>query len=181
MNGSVSTRNSGLGTQNVLLIGFGNPGRMDDGLGPAAAEAIEKQMLPGVTVDADYQLTVEDAAAVARHRIVVFADADVGGPEPFWVRRIGPAADAGSFSTHSVEPGAVLRLAKEMFDAEPEAYLMGIRGYVFNEFGEELSEGAKANLAEAVGYLERAIRERDFCEVRPDGGDLERRAGAPEE
>ena len=52
---------------------------------------------------------------------------------------------------------------------------------LINEFGEELSERARANLAEAVGYLERAIRERDFCEVRPDGGDWERRAGAPEE
>ena len=51
----------------ILLIGFGNPGRLDDGLGPALADAIEKLALPGVTVESNYQLTVEDAAEIAKH------------------------------------------------------------------------------------------------------------------
>ncbi|MFH1732530.1 MAG: hydrogenase maturation protease [Planctomycetota bacterium] len=164
-------------TADILLIGFGNPGRLDDGLGPALADAIEKLDLPGVSVEADYQLTVEDAADVARHDLVVFADADVAGPEPFWVRRITAGGGSMSFSTHSVEPRAVLALAKDLFGAEPECYIMGIRGYEFNEFGEELSENARANLAAAVSYLERAILERDFNEVRPEGGDRGRRPG----
>jgi len=29
----------------VLLIGFGNPGRLDDGLGPALAEIFEEKSL----------------------------------------------------------------------------------------------------------------------------------------
>jgi hydrogenase maturation protease len=169
------------GAADILLIGFGNPGRLDDGLGPALAEAIEELNLPGVTVEADYQLTVEDAAEVAAHRQVLLVDADTGGPEPFWVKRIEPGSDAMSFSTHSVEPRAVLALARDLFGTEPECYLMGIRGYEFNEFGEALSEGAKANLAEAVSYVERAIRERDFCEVRPEAGDIELRTGGTEE
>ena len=70
----------------VLVIGYGNPGRLDDGLGPALAAAIESAAPAGVTVDADYQLTVEDAAAVAEHDVVVFADAAVDGPEPFYFR-----------------------------------------------------------------------------------------------
>ena len=81
----------------VLLIGYGNPGRLDDGLGPALATAIEKLGIEGVTVDAAYQLSVEDAAAAAEHDIVVFADADVSGPEPFRFHRIEPAP-ALSFS-----------------------------------------------------------------------------------
>ena len=161
----------------VLLIGFGNPGRLDDGLGPALADAIDKLDLPGVAAEADYQLGVEDAADVARHEVVIFADADVSGPEPFWVRRITAGDGSMSFSTHSIEPRAVLALARDLFGAEPECYLMGIRGYEFNEFGEELSENAKANLAAAVNYLERAIRERDFNEVRAEGGDRARRHG----
>jgi DNA-binding response OmpR family regulator len=44
----------------VLVIGYGNPGRLDDGLGPALAETLQRLDLPGVTVDADYQLTAED-------------------------------------------------------------------------------------------------------------------------
>jgi hydrogenase maturation protease len=153
----------------VLLIGFGNPGRLDDGLGPELARIIETRNLPGVTVEADYQLTVEDAADVAQADVVVFADADVAGPEPFWLAHIQPAADAMSFSSHSVEPQAVLALARDLFHAEPRAYLMGIRGYAFNEFGERLSDGARANLDAAVEYLEAAIRNGRFREVRPEG------------
>lgn len=153
---------------NVLLVGFGNPGRLDDGLGPALAEALEAMDLPHLTVEADYQLTVEDAAQVAEHDIVIFADADTGGAEPFSVRRIqGRDSDRMSFSSHSVRPEGVLALAKRLFDAEPEAYLLGIRGYEFNAFGEGLSNQARANLAQAVTYVEDAVRQGNFREVRP--------------
>lgn len=149
----------------VLVIGYGNPGRLDDGLGPALAEAIEKLRLPGVTVEAAYQLGVEDAAEVARHKIVVFADASTNAPEPFEVKRIRAAERSLSFSSHSVRPEEVLSLAKELFQAEPEAWLMGIRGYEFNEFGERLCERARENLARAVEYTESAVRKAEFREV----------------
>ena len=51
--------------------------RLDDGLGPALADALEKLDLPGVSVDADYQLMIEDAAEVAEHDFAIFADAAV--------------------------------------------------------------------------------------------------------
>ena len=44
----------------ALVIGFGNPGRLDDGLGPALAARFEAKGLDDVVVDADYQLTVKD-------------------------------------------------------------------------------------------------------------------------
>ena len=62
-------------TDKVLLYGFGNPARGDDGLGPALAAAIEELAIPNITVDANYQLTVEDAADIAGYDAVVFADA----------------------------------------------------------------------------------------------------------
>ncbi len=136
----------------VLVIGYGNPGRLDDGLGPALAAALERLDLPGVTVDADYQLTVEDAAAVAAHDVVVFADAAVGGPEPFSFERLEPSA-ALSFSSHSVPPAAVLAMARDLFDAGTAGYMLGIRGYEFNEFGERLSKRARANLDAALEFL----------------------------
>ncbi len=144
-----------------LVIGFGNPGRRDDGLGPALAAWLEGRGLPGVSVDSDYQLTVEDAEAVARQEVVVFADASVGGSEPFYFQRVQPRGSPG-FSSHSVEPGEVLALAEAIFGARPEAYVLGIRGYAFNEFGEGLSERAHANLAAASDFLERVLRE-DRC------------------
>ena len=36
----------------MLIIGYGNPGRRDDGLGPALAEIMEAKRLRGVAVDA---------------------------------------------------------------------------------------------------------------------------------
>jgi len=148
----------------ILLIGFGNPGRRDDGLGPAFAEAIQARALAGVTVDADYQLTVEHAADVAKHDVVVFADADTAGPEPFWVKRIQPGGGKVSFSTHSMSPEGVLALGRDLFCATPAAYLLGIRGYEFNEFGQELSPAAQANLAAAIAYWNDA-HQRGFMEA----------------
>jgi hydrogenase maturation protease len=149
----------------VLLFGIGNPGRFDDGLGPALAEAVEALGIPGVDVDADYQLTVEDAAAVAEHRVVVFADADAGeGPEPFSFRPLAPQAGVG-FSSHGIEPEGVLALAATLFGGRPEAYLLGIRGHEFGqrgegriELGEGLTAGARENLAAALAFLEPRLR-----------------------
>jgi hydrogenase maturation protease len=145
----------------VLVIGYGNPGRQDDGLGPALAEAVEQLRLPGVTVEADYQLTVEDAAAAAAHRYVVFADASVGGREPFFFRAVHPAAPT-SFSTHSLEPEAVLALARDLFQADTRGYALGIRGYRFNEFGETLSDEARENLAAALRFIVPVLEECTF-------------------
>jgi hydrogenase maturation protease len=137
-------------------------------LGPALAGAVERLGLDGVTVDANYQLMVEDAEACARHDVVVFADAALHGPEPFSFRPLEPKAQL-SFSSHSVDPRAVLALAEELFEAHPEGYMLGIRGYEFNEFKEALSERAAANLAAALTFIETVLRKgafRSACAAR---------------
>ncbi|MFC1561290.1 hydrogenase maturation protease, partial [Candidatus Latescibacterota bacterium] len=126
-------------TKNVLVLGYGNPARGDDGLGPAAAEAIEELEIDGVTVDSNYQLTVEDAAAVAEHDYAVFVDASMKGEEPFSFSRLSPKHKE-SFSSHSVEPETVLGLSKDLFNASTEAYILGIRGYSFDMFNETMTK-----------------------------------------
>lgn len=153
----------------ILVIGYGNPGRLDDGLGPALADALEPMDLPGVTVESNYQLTVEDAAAVAEHDAVIFADAAVSGPEPFDFRPIAPGHGEG-FSTHSVQPETVLGLARRLFRARTDGYILGIRGYEFNEFGQRLSERAEENLDAAVGFVRAALQEGNLPELAPCGG-----------
>ncbi len=139
-------------TKRVLLIGYGNPAREDDGLGPLAAEAVEKLEIDGVTVEADYQLTVEDAATVSEHDVVVFIDASVNAEEPFSFFRVKPSGGQ-SFSSHSVEPEAVIGLAVDLFNAHTEAYLLGIRGYSFSMFIERMTEKAGKNLEKAVDFI----------------------------
>jgi hydrogenase maturation protease len=148
----------------VLLFGYGNPGRLDDGLGPALAEAFESKHFDGLTVDADYQLTVEDAVEVAKHDVVIFADASVNGKEPFFFERLKPKADV-SFSTHGIEAEGVYGLAQELFDAKTKVYILGIRGYEFNEFGQVLSDKAKDNLDKAIKFVEAALKTGNFEEL----------------
>ena len=109
--------------------------------------------LPRVTVQSCYQLAVEHAELVAGHDVVIFADADVRGGEPFEWSRIEPRLDA-SFTTHVVAPSTVLGLAHNLFDATTKGYLLAIRGYEFDDFGEYLSAPAQENLNAAVRFLQ---------------------------
>jgi len=145
----------------ILILAWGNPGRRDDGLGPAAAAALEALDVPGLKVACDYQLTVEDVAAIAESDVVIFVDAAIAGPEPFSFQRVTPG-EGSSFSTHSVTPSQVLTLAADLFGARPAAWLLGIRGYEFDEFGESLSPAAQKNLAAAVGFLRNMVERGDF-------------------
>jgi hydrogenase maturation protease len=141
----------------VLLVGYGNPGRLDDGLGPAVAAHFEGLGLPDVMVQADYQLSVELCEELRHHEIVLFADASISGREPFEVREVAPA-DGLSFSTHSVSPAELLGLARRLFHAGCRGFSVGIRGYDFDAFGERLSTRATENLTAAVAFIEGVLR-----------------------
>jgi hydrogenase maturation protease len=147
--------------EKILLIGFGNPARADDGMGPALAEAIEAKNIPGVIVDADYQLTIEDSAQVAENDIVIFADASINGSGPFSFEPV-KAKEYDSFSSHSVEPAQVLALAENLFNSKAAGYILGIRGYEFDSFGSPISQKAKVNLQKAVDFVEKLLKTKNF-------------------
>ncbi|MDA0336250.1 MAG: hydrogenase maturation protease [bacterium] len=140
------------GAARMLALCYGNPGRLDDGLGPAFGAALERENLAGVTVDVDYQLTVEDAMTAAAHDVVLFVDAAITGAEPFFLHQVTPRASLG-FSSHGAEPEQILALAAELTGSAPQGYALGIRGYEFDEFGELLSTGAVENLAAALQFM----------------------------
>jgi hydrogenase maturation protease len=155
----------------LLVLGYGNPGRRDDGLGPAFAEAIGKMNLEGVTAEAAYQLDIEDAAAMGGCDTVLFVDAARNGDRSFTLERIHPEVST-SFTSHHVLPPYVLAVAKEVFDAEPMGYLLGIRGYELDELGEGLSNGARANLEAALELIVPAL-ERGSLEQVARGNAIE--------
>lgn len=136
----------------VLVIGYGNPARGDDGLGPALAERIERLALPEVSVDADYQLSVDHAALAAEHDVVVFADATTQGDAPFTFTPVTATTDR-SFSTHAATPGQVVHLATTCFGAAPRAWLLAIRARRLGDFDETLSAEARADLEAAVTHV----------------------------
>jgi hydrogenase maturation protease len=141
----------------ILVIGYGNPGRQDDGLGPAVVAALADDC-PNVSTIDNYQLVLEDAIEVAAHDIVWFVDAARDGEAPCTVSKLTPAFDF-TFSSHLLKPETLLAIAARQFGRCPEAYLLGIRGYAF-EFAEGLSDRADANLAVAVAMLRRYISDQ---------------------
>lgn len=141
----------------ILVLGYGNPGRQDDGLGPAIAEEIEALDLPGVTVEVDYQLAIEAAAELSEQERVLFVDAAVDGPEPFQVRKLQPASVI-SFTSHSVKPESILAICQDTFGYLPEALLIGVRGYRF-EPAEALTVEAQANKRLALDFIKTLLGE----------------------
>lgn len=140
----------------VLILGYGNPGRQDDGLGPAAAARLGALGWPNITAYDNYQLNIEDAMDVAEHDVVWFVDAARTGPSPFFIETLAPAATL-EFTSHLVRPEAILAMAHQYYDAKPRAFLIGIRGYGF-ECIEALTPGATANLDLAVEILTVRLR-----------------------
>lgn len=136
----------------VLVYGYGNPGRLDDGLGPACAEAIAAAAIPGVDVEANYQLGIEDSHLVADYDLVIFVDAAVCGEAPFWVQRIVPRAQL-HFSSHSLDAAAVMGMAENLFKGQARGYLIGIPGSDFNEYAEGLSQTAQERLSACTAFL----------------------------
>lgn len=165
------------GRGRVLVYGYGNPGRLDDGLGPALVRELASAGTGGaVRLEAAYQLQVEDAALVAGHDVVVFADADAVCVAPFELRPLTPQREL-RFSTHSVGPAAVLALAHEHFGARTRGFLLAIRGHEFDGYGERLSPRAGRNLAAARAFLSRALHESRLGDARATpGGDADDRA-----
>lgn len=140
----------------LLLIGYGNPGRGDDGLGPKFVERVARLPLAGLTFLTDYQLSPDHVLAVAEAERVIFADAMIAGEEPYLFEPIQPRQDE-DVASHSLTPSAVLGLATVLYGRSPEAFVMGITGYDFDEVKEGLSAAAIANLDLAVA------RFNDWC------------------
>ncbi len=130
---------------------MGNPGRGDDGIGPAAAERLGARRLPGVTCDADYQLNVEDALACSQHDLVVFVDAAKGLRVPFVWRKVPEGAGLPAM-THSLGPPAVLAVCSALYGRRPEARILAVRGHRWG-IREGLSPRAEGNLAAALDAL----------------------------
>lgn len=161
-----------MGQTRLLVIGYGNPSRGDDGLGPALAERVDAMHLPGVTVEADYQLSIEHAALAAEHDVVVFADAAVDADGPCYFRPLS-ATDDRAPGTHAVSPAQVVGLARTCFAAAPRAYILGMRAHALDGFVEGLTSDAAASLEAALGCLLKFIAGETGARAgahRGDGG-----------
>lgn len=132
-----------------MIIGIGNSGRADDGLGWAFLDAIDSMRLDNTDFEYKYQLQIEDADLISQYDEVLFVDASNNQhPDGFAIYPLAPALGF-TFSTHALEPAVIVGLCKEMYTALPECRMLEITG---EEWGLKigLSDIGMRNLKRAI-------------------------------
>ncbi len=152
----------------VLVYGYGNPGRQDDGLGAAFISKMETWIVnnPGIRInlDCNYQLNIEDAEVISEMDLVIFVDASQEEIEGFTFTRVDASSAKVEFSMHAVSPAFVLDLCKKMFHDAPVTYLLHIKGISW-DFKEELTKTAEENLEKAFAFLTNEILKGDLLAI----------------
>ncbi len=135
----------------LLVIGYGNDLRSDDGAGRAVAEAISELDLPGVEVRSMSQLTPELSLVLAGRARVVFVDADVDAKE-VEIRTVDAGASGNGVMTHHGDPAKLLALTATVGPVPDEAIVISIPATNL-EMGFELSPQTASGVGHAVDLI----------------------------
>lgn len=146
----------------LLVIGYGNSLRRDDGVGPRVAEAIEALQLPGVRTLVCQQLSPEYADPVARARRVIFVDAAVDKTDSVHFRKLAPG-ETSQLMAHAADPRTMLALARDVFGHAPQAWWLTIPA-IHLGFGTDYSPEAEAGFHTAVDEIKKLV----FANFRKD-------------
>ena len=135
------TADENLSDPDLLVIGYGNELRGDDGVGPKVAEAVEQMKLPRVRAIACALLTPELAEAVSKSKRVIFVDATVDESKEVRLRPLAPA-ESSQLMAHAADPGKLLAIARDVYGHYPQAWWLTIPIETL-EFGDRLSPVAQ--------------------------------------
>jgi hydrogenase maturation protease len=144
----------------ILIIGYGNPLKSDDGLGWHAAQELSRELTPpGVKVIRAHQLTPELAEEASRAELVLFIDAREGAP-PGDIRcealHLEDAPSVASVHSHDLRPATILQLARELYGFSPRAFLLTVTGEHFED-GDSLSEPVRSALPQLIAQVKTFI------------------------
>lgn len=137
----------------VLIIGYGNTLRGDDGVGVRVAETIAQLEWEGVRSLWVHQLTPELAEDISQAKMVIFVDAVVS--EALEIRAIEAVEEGGKVG-HYQDPRSLLLLTKAVYGAIPLAWWVLIPGVNF-EFGEELSPITQGYMKDAIEQIKKLL------------------------
>ncbi len=143
----------------ALLVGYGNPARTDDALGWELAKSLA-QGLSCADLRLTQQLGPELAEDMARHRLVLLADASDAGPAVLLRRLDAPAPGRVEATSHHTGPEALLSLVRILFHARCQCWLLTVRAESM-EMGEGLSRPAQARLLAAVALARPILESQD--------------------
>jgi hydrogenase maturation protease len=144
-------------TSDVLVVGYGNTLRADDGVGRLAAERLaDDPRLDGVRVIGRHQLTPELALDVSRAAMVVFVDASIRPPAGiFTVEPMERTGRQGAGWSHHLDPPSLLDLAGELYGRVPDAFLIsvGVESVLLGDRLSPIVEASLPGLVDAVAEL----------------------------
>jgi hydrogenase maturation protease len=135
----------------LLVIGYGNTLRGDDGVGPRLVAELEARSLPHVTTLACALLTPELADPVSQADVVIFVDAAVDASREVQFRKLEPA-DSSQLMAHAANPRTILALARDVFGHTPEAWWLTIPAEDLS-FTEQLTTTAQQGLERALDLV----------------------------
>ena len=130
----------------ILVIGYGNLLRGDDGIGQRAASILQEQCWQqDVTVLAREQLTPELMEPISQADLVIFIDASVNvAPGVVTHHNLTPSASSDSF-THTLNPETLLAGAQSLYGKSAEGALFSV-GVESLEMGENFSPAVTSAL-----------------------------------
>jgi hydrogenase maturation protease len=146
----------------LVVFGWGNEARGDDGLGPLMLARIAAAGWSGVTTVEDYQLQIEHALDIEGADCALFVDAGKDTPPPFSFHAVAPRRDM-THTTHALAPEAVLDVYAQINGrAPPPAFALCLRGESF-ELGEGLSAEAAERLEAGWAFVQKLMAERSVA------------------
>lgn len=143
---------------NVLVIGYGNTLRSDDGAGQVVAEKIGQCELPGVRSLAVHQLTPELTDDIAQADTVIFIDAvatSAENPVSLKIEQIQAQDDHPNFG-HSCNPRSLLSWTQVLYGKVTKAYWVLIPA-VHLDFGEEFSDITQRGIDASLNQVKQLI------------------------
>jgi hydrogenase maturation protease len=135
----------------VLVVGYGNPLRGDDGVGWHAARLLASDpRLDGARILTYHQLAPELAEEMSRASLVVLVDASTeGDPGSVRARKVEPHPAAPATWSHHFDPKALAWLTEAVYGATPPMVLVSVSAGSFAE-GVGLSSTLERALPEVV-------------------------------
>ena len=144
----------------VVVLGWGNTARGDDGLGPLLISEIDRLGLSHVETIEDFQLQLEHALDLEGADLVLFVDAGMTATAPFDFYETA-AREGLTHTSHAMAPEAVLDVwCRVMGRRPPPAFVLAIRGEAF-ELGQGLGAAARSHLAAAAAFVAPLLRHPD--------------------
>ncbi len=142
----------------VLIVGYGNPLRGDDGVGPEVARRLAAEFQdPDIEILTELQLKPELAELMSQAEIAIFIDARAGDqPGEVRIEEVVPNEPERTF-THQFAPPMLLMTAQVLYSRIPRTFLVSIGGKNF-ELSEGLSEAVRSAMPEVLATVRRLMR-----------------------